>query len=723
MDYKKLPKLYFPEAGGEAFSDAVSERREWMRFTDLLFILLIQQSAESPDEAADRIGALLPDSELVRSMEPELSNMPHAAGEQWQEVRDIFIGLVKRTVSEKNPLPLARIIASDMLEPIEILAFLLAYSTVVNRKYEKLSATVSESRSETMRPTIGLCADLARFFMKEDERDISLLFDTDSFLNRVLLEKNESILIGELARPLILRDEAVLFLSDESGSMGELFGIAEYLSPVTSAHNLHEEVCGGLEALYKAAVASDKDAMIVLCGEAGSGRRYVLRTLANALKCRVLSVNVTALFSKGDTERQRLMQRLCTKSVLSDSILYLTDIPENKDDGGLILLFEYIRSFAAVFFVGAEAPVGEEMITGLGAMVYSVKMPDIGTAGQKILWKDASDEAGAGFSSDIDLDELVSKYTMNPGRIYRAIAAASAVSEDSVITKKALEESVRSVCSARFGENATRIISPFTWDDLVVDEESNRLLRLACDRVRYRSRVNDEYGFGAKLPYGRGVAIVLYGPPGTGKTMAAQVLANELGLDIYRIDLSQVSSKYIGETEKNLGVLFDAAKNSNAILFFDEADSLFSKRTAVSSSNDKHANAETSFLLQKIEEYTGVSILATNNLQNFDAAFKRRMTYLIPIGLPDADTREKMWENVFPDAAPLSADIDFKVLAGAVELSGSSIKNAAVSAAYRAAAENRKITMNDIADAVELECVKLGKLGVKNEIMTAMISG
>ncbi|MBQ9631838.1 MAG: ATP-binding protein [Lachnospiraceae bacterium] len=257
----------------------------------------------------------------------------------------------------------------------------------------------------------------------------------------------------------------------------------------------------------------------------------------------------------------------------------------------------------------------------------------------------------------------------------------------------------------------------------MIDEKGEKLLKYAANRVRFRKTVYDDYGFGKKLPYGRGVAIVLYGPPGTGKTMAAQVLAHELGLDIYRIDLSMISSKYIGETEKNLSKIFEAAKNSNAILFFDEADALFSKRTSVESSHDKYANAETSYLLQKIEEYDGVSVLATNNLQNFDVAFKRRMTYIIPIEAPNEQTRLRLWEKVFPPDAPIAVEVDFALLARAVELTGASIKNVALFAANLAAAEGRAIAYEDVIEAVDLECQKIGQLGMGEKLSQAVLMG
>ena len=194
------------------------------------------------------------------------------------------------------------------------------------------------------------------------------------------------------------------------------------------------------------------------------------------------------------------------------------------------------------------------------------------------------------------------------------------------------------------------------------------------------------------------------------------MFARELGLDIYRIDLSQIGSKYIGETEKNLQAVFAEARHSNCILFFDEWDALFTKRTEVSNSNDKYANAQTAYLLQKIEEYSGVSILATNVMQNFDSAFKRRMTFMIPVEQPDEGTRLLLWQKIFPRETPLEADVDFGVFARKAELTGSSIKSAAVAAAYRAAAEHRKVRNQDLVEAVDFEYRRTGRMGIGNEL-------
>lgn len=200
------------------------------------------------------------------------------------------------------------------------------------------------------------------------------------------------------------------------------------------------------------------------------------------------------------------------------------------------------------------------------------------------------------------------------------------------------------------------------------------------------------------------------GPPGTGKTMAAQIAAGELGLELYKVDLAAVVSKYVGETEKNLNEIFREASRSQAVLFFDEADVLFGKRTEMKDAHDKYNNMEAAYLLQKMEEYTGVSILATNFLQNFDEAFKRRLKFIIEFPLPGVEARRLLWRAVFPVQTPLEAEIDWEFLAAQFELSGSSIKNAAVNAAFLAAGDGRAVGMGHVLTALRRELFKSGKI-------------
>jgi SpoVK/Ycf46/Vps4 family AAA+-type ATPase len=310
---------------------------------------------------------------------------------------------------------------------------------------------------------------------------------------------------------------------------------------------------------------------------------------------------------------------------------------------------------------------------------------------------------------------------LNPGSIAAVlrIVAMNAKADKKgnlVVTQKQIEDEINIQSDVAFGTLATKIDNPFTKDDIYLNEVAAEQLERVLERIRYRSVVNESFGFGRNLPYGRGVSVVLYGPPGTGKTMLASVIANELNLPLYRVDLSQLSSKYIGETEKNVADLFAAASNSNGILFFDEADALFARRTDVSGSNDRYANAETAYLLQQVEGYDGLSILATNAMQNFDVAFKRRMTFLISIEKPNEEERIRLWNEIFPKDTPLDKNIDFKILAQKAELTGSAIKAAALDAAYRAAVRGDQVTMNDLIDAVEVQCRRNGMIGVGSSI-------
>ncbi len=219
------------------------------------------------------------------------------------------------------------------------------------------------------------------------------------------------------------------------------------------------------------------------------------------------------------------------------------------------------------------------------------------------------------------------------------------------------------------------------------------------------------WGFERKLAYGRSVSALFSGPPGTGKTMVATLIAKKLGLELFRVDLSRVVSKWVGETEKNLGRAFDEAKRSQAILLFDEADSLFAKRTEVKSANDRYANLEVNYLLQRLEAYDGVVLLTTNAQSTIDDAFKRRLRFRVEFPMPDAEERARLWRSMLPSGAPVDIDINFDQLARRFEMAGGYIKNAVIRAAYLAAATPRKrITQAIITLAATLEWEDMGNL-------------
>ncbi len=277
-----------------------------------------------------------------------------------------------------------------------------------------------------------------------------------------------------------------------------------------------------------------------------------------------------------------------------------------------------------------------------------------------------------------------------------------------MIDVKAVYAACRQRVSTGLETLAQPIQSSNQLDDIVLPKEQKRQLSTVVSHYANQFNVFEEWGF-KKYFQSQGIGVLFAGPSGTGKTMAASILANEMGLDLYRIELSQVVSKYIGETEKNLSRIFEAAEGSGVILFFDEADAIFGKRSETKDSHDRYANIEVSYLLQKIEEYNGLVILASNFKQNIDEAFIRRMRFIINFPFPDKEMREKIWQKVFPKNTPIEKDIDFSLLAQNFALSGANIRNIALFSAFFAAEQEEKIQMKQIIDALKIELTKIGK--------------
>jgi SpoVK/Ycf46/Vps4 family AAA+-type ATPase len=264
---------------------------------------------------------------------------------------------------------------------------------------------------------------------------------------------------------------------------------------------------------------------------------------------------------------------------------------------------------------------------------------------------------------------------------------------------------------------ALKVEAVYAWDDIVLPPDALEQLREVCRRMVHRHRVLEEWGFGRKLPYGRGVNALFSGPSGTGKTMAAEIIASELALDLYRIDLSQVVSKYIGETERNLEQVFTAAERTNAVLFFDEADALFGKRSEVRDAHDRYANIEIAYLLQRVEHYEGLAILATNLRQNLDDAFLRRLQFIVEFPFPDEADRLRIWRGAWPPGAPLGHDVDLPLLARRLRLTGGSIRNITLAAAFLAAAEGRPVGMAHVLRATRREMEKMGQKAREDDLV------
>jgi ATPase family associated with various cellular activities (AAA)/Winged helix domain, variant len=327
-------------------------------------------------------------------------------------------------------------------------------------------------------------------------------------------------------------------------------------------------------------------------------------------------------------------------------------------------------------------------------------------------------EVWAALTGSDEVGEVAAKFRLSVGQIVDGAEAArlAAVSRGADTPEPAdLDLGARQASSTRIGELATRLEPAFGWDDLVLPERQREVLMSISSYLRHRDLVLSEWGYERAVARDQGLKVLFAGESGTGKTMAGQVLARDLGLELFRIDLATIVSKYIGETEKNLDRIFDAADGSNAILFFDEADALFGKRSEVRDSHDRYANIEVAYLLQKMESYAGAVILATNFRQNLDEAFLRRLDFVIDFPFPESEDRERIWQLLLPEAAPLDADIDVPFLAGQFKLSGGSIRNVSLAAAFLAAEEGASISMRHLIKGVALEYGKLGRLTLESD--------
>jgi ATPase family associated with various cellular activities (AAA)/Winged helix domain, variant len=311
------------------------------------------------------------------------------------------------------------------------------------------------------------------------------------------------------------------------------------------------------------------------------------------------------------------------------------------------------------------------------------------------------------------VDDVAAKFRLSIGQIGEAAQVAQLAATgrgEETPAGPDLDLGARRASSTRLAELASRLDNPFGWDDIVIAERQLEVLKSISSYLRHRDLVLSEWGYEQTVARTQGLKVLFAGESGTGKTMAGQVLARDLGLDLFRLDLATVVSKYIGETEKNLDRVFSAAEGSNAILFFDEADALFGKRSEVRDAHDRYANIEVAYLLQKMEGYPGAVILATNFRQNMDDAFLRRLDVVVDFPFPEPDDRERIWRLVLPAAAPLAGDIDVRFLAERFKLSGGGIRNCSLAAAFMAADGSGVIGMQHLVRAVALEYGKLGRL-------------
>jgi AAA+ superfamily predicted ATPase len=399
---------------------------------------------------------------------------------------------------------------------------------------------------------------------------------------------------------------------------------------------------------------------------------------------------------------------LLQEGVLRQAIVYLENFDAIPTDAARDSALTALGAFRGIALLSGAQELRTDRVPLEAVLIVDFPLPD--WTERRQTWELDLCEQGVE-PPDAGLDALAECFRFSVSQIDEAAATASllALYRGEPLSLEHAFEAARIRSGQKLASLARKVVPVHGWDDLVLPAEIAGQLREICCRVTHRHQVMGRWGFERKLSGGRGMNALFHGLSGTGKTMAADVIAHELGLDLYKIDLAGVVSKYIGETEKNLDRIFTAAADANAILFFDEADALFGKRSEVRDAHDRYANLEVSYLLQKMEEYEGISILSTNLRQNLDEAFLRRLTFTISFPFPDESCRQQIWESIWPAATPVARDVDAGWLASRFLLSGGNIRNVAVAAAFLAAEDEDVVQLEHVLRAVRAEFQKMGK--------------
>jgi hypothetical protein len=474
---------------------------------------------------------------------------------------------------------------------------------------------------------------------------------------------------------------------------------------------------GRREALQPCLAAGREAPLVIFYGPDDLAQQGAAAWLAHERKEPLLRVDLASIVDAG-VSAPRAVQLALRDAALTGAVLYLAGWEAFPEEGAASS--EALAALCA--FPGLAILAGSAAWQAQGVerdrRVLALAFPVPSFVERRELWRrflEASPESGFAAEAQgeaIDVTAVAGQFVLTSAQIRDAVATACDLARQrgAALGGDDLLAAARAHSNPHLASLARKITPRYGWEDIVLPSDQVALLREIVATVRGRPVVLEDWGLGRKLVSGQGVTILFAGPPGTGKTMAAEIIAGELGLDLFKIDLSTVVSKYIGETEKNLERIFAEAERSNAILFFDEADALFGKRSEVRDSHDRYANIEISYLLQRMEAYDGVTILATNLRANLDEAFTRRLQFAVDFPFPEEKDRLRIWQTLFPPDVPREPDLDFGLLARRFKLAGGSIRNIIVSSAYLAASNGSLVTMAHLLHSTRRELQKMGRL-------------
>ncbi len=589
-----------------------------------------------------------------------------------------------------------------------------------------LTATVVCVYFSAVDSEIGyLCAQItkrSRFLETNDLIGLFFYNVTEFLENREVLSylfQMDSREGAQFHMPLLLHNRIFAFLSGEnvlySDSYFKCFSCTETLVSMIGNKAEKQRL---ILLINEASCAQKNDTKesnqqnlaIALVGENKSGRKLLLRTVCCELGKNLIEIDWLLL---REEEIRQAAQDVKRELLLQNSYCCVTNIISEGDYELLGKFYTFVNRVSVlqipIFFIVTKKEM--QWLSRI-MQIEEIRLGLPSKADACALWQLYLPELKDSYQ------ELAAIYELTPGQIKELIDFCKKEVKTDVKTKITVEQ-VKAQCVQYIADRMGKVHllqTNFTLADLILPPSEKNQIIEGINHIKYGHVVYDQWNFKEKYPYNRGVSMLFEGSPGTGKTMAASVVGAELGLPVFQIDLSKVLSKYIGETEKQLEEIFESAQRNHAILFFDEMDALFGKRAEIKDSHDRYANIETSYLLQRMEAFHGMILMATNFKKNIDDAFLRRIQYVIHFPYPEYEQRLALWKNSFPKKANIDKEMEFTFLARQFELSGAMIKNIVLAAAFLAAAKEEPITMEHVTRALQTQMKKHGRTVTEEEI-------
>jgi len=717
---------------GEYYKNSIEHLTSELECIDILIRNQYHLAKHQFDNKGEFHGLYISDDEVESLLRKPLGHPAWAIADHslkdfsaYKDLGQIIESRVRESRKKLIDLRLDRLSQVFNLERSDVDILLVCLAPELNSGYEKIYAYLQDDLTRK-KPSVELVLNILCASFHEKMRMRQRLRPGSKLIDHSIIHVDDDPSAHNMpfiSRFLHVDKRIVAFLFDEDNMDADLTPMIRFVEPAKGFDELvlPENMKTCLKVLLENH-DQDRSSVLYFYGTYGTGKKSAAEASCRVWGKRLLVADVDQIIGGDSDNTATVVRRIIRESVLQNACIYWDHGESllNEDRKRLLKVFMgSIEERGVICFLSGATPWEPRNQFSGGAFV-SFEFPSP-TYEQRIgLWKRHLTFENIGHG--VEPEALAAGFMFSGGQIRDAVQTARNLSLKKDTDGNSISaHDFRTACllqsNRKLAALARQIKPSYTWDDIVLPEDRLEQLKDIVNHARHKALVFDSWGFGRKLSYGKGLNVLFAGPSGTGKTMSAEIMAADLGLYLYKIDLARVVSKYIGETEKNLSKIFEEAETSNAILFFDEADALFGKRSEVHDSHDRYANIETSYLLQRMEEYEGITILATNFRRNMDEAFVRRIQYAVEFPFPEKHDRRAIWTKTWPHELPLSDDIDFDFLAGRFEMSGGNIKNICLNAAFIAAANGKTVTMNHLMKATRNEYRKMGKLLMGGEFL------